>query len=323
MEFPGDNDASPTGRGLAMRLFLVSFAALFLELMVIRWVPSMVRFVAYYANLMLISSFLGLGIGAMLSRRGWNVFRWFPPLLAANVAAILACRHVGMPGSGNELRFYVLDFPALGYVALVIIFGLNTALFVPFGERIGSNFQQLPPLRAYCWDLVGSLCGTLAFSLFSLGYFSPALGMAGVMLIYLALASGAARLASAAWFAAVLAAVLLAGERGAVWSPYYYITVHEEGPQGRPILEPPANLRTMKDPPIYSVSVNQDFYQQHGTIDLARYTPDVPRTENIKTMLRSAYLLPYQLRLRRSGAGHRRRRRHRRGSGLAFRGPAR
>ena len=65
-------DGSPTGRGLAMRLFLVSFAALFLELMVIRWVPSMVRFVAYYANLMLISSFLGLGIGAMLSRRGWN-----------------------------------------------------------------------------------------------------------------------------------------------------------------------------------------------------------------------------------------------------------
>ncbi len=40
------------------QMFLLSFTALFLELMVIRWVPSVVRLVAYYANLMLLSSFL-------------------------------------------------------------------------------------------------------------------------------------------------------------------------------------------------------------------------------------------------------------------------
>jgi len=50
-------------------LFVLSFAALFLELMVIRWVPSEIRLVAYYANLMLVSSFLGLGIGAILCAR--------------------------------------------------------------------------------------------------------------------------------------------------------------------------------------------------------------------------------------------------------------
>ncbi len=290
------NDTSRTGRGLALRLFLLSFAALFLELMAIRWVPSMVRFVAYYANLMLISSFLGLGIGAMVSRRGWNVFRWFPLLLGVNVAAILVCRYVVMPGSGNEVRFYLVDFPALSYAALVLVFVLNTAVFVPLGEHIGSIFEQLSPLRAYSWDLAGSLCGTLAFGFFSLGFFSPALGFAAVMLIYLALQNGVARLAAAAWFAAVLAALLLSGEHAAVWSPYYYITVQAEDSGSRPILEPPENIRTMKDPPIYSVSVNQDFYQQHGTIDLSRYTPGLPRTENIQEMLRNAYLLPYQLR---------------------------
>ena len=39
-------------------LFALSFLALFLELMFIRWVPAVVSIVAYYANLMLISSFL-------------------------------------------------------------------------------------------------------------------------------------------------------------------------------------------------------------------------------------------------------------------------
>ena len=296
MEFNGGNDPSGTGRSVAWRLFMLSFAALFLELMVIRWVPSMLRFVAYYANLMLISSFLGLGLGAMVSRRGWNVFDWFPLLLGANIGAILACRYVVMPGSGNEVRFYLIDFPLLSYAALVLVFVLNTAVFVPLGERIGSLFQALPPLRAYSWDLLGSLCGTLGFGFFSLGFFSPTLGFAAVMLIYLAFRSGVARLASAACFAAILAAIVLAGERAAIWSPYYYITVQADGSESGPISEPLTNIRTMQDPPIYSVSVNQDFYQQHGTIDLARYTPGLPRTEYVEGMLRNAYLLPYQLR---------------------------
>jgi hypothetical protein len=50
-------------------MFALSFTALFLEMMVIRWVPSVVHLVAYYANLMLLSSFLGLGAGAMASGR--------------------------------------------------------------------------------------------------------------------------------------------------------------------------------------------------------------------------------------------------------------
>jgi hypothetical protein len=287
---PGD------ARQLAWRLFALSFAALFLELMVIRWVPSILRFVAYYANFMLISSFLGLGLGALVSRRGWRLFGWFPPLLVLDVALVLVCRRVVLPGSDNEIRFYLLDFPTLSYAALVLVFVCNTAMFVPLGERIGMLFEQLPALRAYSWDLLGSLCGTLGFGFFSLGFFSPALGFAGVMLVYLALASGPARLASAACFALVLAGVIWFGEPGVVWSPYHYITVRSDEPGAGPVLRPAANIRAIQDPPIYSVNVNQDFYQQHGTIDLARYTPDLPRTHYVEEMLRNAYLLPYRLR---------------------------
>ena len=51
------------------QMFILSFTALFHELMVIRWVPSVVGLVAYYANLMLLSSFLGLGVGALTADR--------------------------------------------------------------------------------------------------------------------------------------------------------------------------------------------------------------------------------------------------------------
>ena len=77
----------------AARLFAVSFLALFLELMLIRWVPAVAPIVAYYANLMLISSFLGLGLGAMVARRGWRLFRWFPALLAVTVGFLLLSRN--------------------------------------------------------------------------------------------------------------------------------------------------------------------------------------------------------------------------------------
>ncbi len=288
----------PTSGSLVWQLFLLSFAALFLELMVIRWVPSTLRFVAYYANLMLISSFLGLGIGALVSDRKWNLFRWFPLVLLAYVGLVLACQKVVMPGSRAEVRFYLLDFPTLSYLALILVFLLNTAAFVPLGERIGSLFRELPALRAYSWDLSGSLAGTLGFGVFSLGFFSPALGLAAVTLIYVLLVGGTwPRILSAACFAVILAAVFWSGQRAALWSPYHYITVQigSAPPGSPPVSEPVPNLRTMRDPPIYSVSVNQDFYQQHGALDISRYTPGLPRTQEVEAMLRNAYLLPYQL----------------------------
>ena len=62
------------------QLFAVSFITLFLELMIIRWVPANIRLIAYYANLMLISSFLGIGLGALLKEKGLNLFRLFPQM---------------------------------------------------------------------------------------------------------------------------------------------------------------------------------------------------------------------------------------------------
>src|SRR5581483_9642167 len=73
------------GRSRGLELFCLSFLALFLGLMVIRWAPAVVRLIAYYANLILISSFLGLGVGAILGKKRKSFFGWLPAFLLINV----------------------------------------------------------------------------------------------------------------------------------------------------------------------------------------------------------------------------------------------
>ncbi len=46
----------------ALRLFVCGLAALFWELVLIRWMGS-VRVIAYYTNFVLIAAFFGLGLG--------------------------------------------------------------------------------------------------------------------------------------------------------------------------------------------------------------------------------------------------------------------
>ena len=255
----------------AARLFAVSFLALFLELMLIRWVPAVAKIVAYYANLMLISSFLGLGMGAMVARRGWRLFRWFPLLLAVTVGFLLLSRNVLLPGSLVELRFFSNVPGLVNYLVLVGIFVLNTALFVPLGEQVGQLFESLPPLRAYMWDLGGSFCGTVAFGVFSLLYFSPLLGILGVMLAYLVLTERPQRLPTLALFALTALGVSQGVDPNTIWSPYQNFTIRES--LGSPtVSEPPERLREMQDPPFYMVSVNQNFYQSHGSVDPSRYS---------------------------------------------------
>src|SRR5438270_2018 len=159
------------------QMFALSFIGLFLELMMIRWVPSVVHFVAYYANLMLLSSFLGLGAGAMIRQRRVSLFGWFPVFLALALLTQWLCRDFALPSSGSEARFFALSPRLLGTVVLLTIFATNALVFVPLGQRMGALFESLPPLQAYGWDLAGSLVGTLCFGLFSLKLFSPVLGM--------------------------------------------------------------------------------------------------------------------------------------------------
>ncbi|MFZ0806383.1 MAG: hypothetical protein WAN03_09380 [Candidatus Sulfotelmatobacter sp.] len=284
---------SKSGSGLrrGLELFCLSFVALFLELMVIRWAPAVVRLVAYYANLMLISSFLGLGAGAVLGKTRRSLFGWLPALLLINVGFLLIAHSVTLPSSAAESRFYASVPRLWNYLSLVGIFVSNAIVFVPLGQRIGSLFDALPALRAYSWDLGGSLAGTLAFGLFSLEYFSPTLGMGFVILMIALLLPRRQWLGAIPLLGLAMAGVFLSTNSKAFWSPYYYITVVQNGaPQKGYVREPQPGLRTMEDPPDYSVSVNHDFYQPERTLDPRRYSPQ-KRAGVLDA--RAAYDLPY------------------------------
>jgi len=269
---------SPLGR-TQLRLFALSFLSLFLELTIIRWVPGSVRLVAYYSNLMLISSFLGLGLGAMLAEREKELIRWFPTLLAADVAFLAAARGALLPGSAVELRFFTAQSVGLvSYVVLLGIFVFNAAVFVPLGEQIGRQFQRLPRLNGYAWDLGGSLAGTVMFGAFAVLHFSPQVGIAiAIGLFALLYPPYALNSRTIVLSLLTLGASIATTEWRATWSAYNYLSMRAQAESTWSMLSeaptPPLNLMTMKDPPAYQLSVNQNFYQYHRSINLDRFTP--------------------------------------------------
>ena len=283
-----------------VRLLVLSFTALFLELMVIRWVPSQVRLVAYYANLMLVSSFLGLGVGAMLASRGQRLFRFFAPTLALYLVFLTlprALQALGLseaagsflPVAAGEWRFQAASFNVAAYAFLATLFVLNAAVFVPIGDEIGKQFHRLPPLRAYSWDLGGSLAGTVSFGAFSLLYFSPALGLALVVIAVAALGGRGLWRWTVPGSVVAFVAILSAGDRDAWWSPYHHLSLTENGVA---VTSAPPDVRSRQDPPLYVLHVNQDFYQLHGMVDTARYTNGSSMQRHIGSFA-DQYRLPY------------------------------
>lgn len=276
-------------------LFLVSFLSLFLELLLIRWVPSVIRIVAYYGNLMLLSSFLGLGCGVLLTRRGLSLYRWFPVPLVLLVLFVSAIKGINFQQGPDELRFLFMAAPSTTTLPIVLIFVLNALVFVPLGDLLGIYFQQMAPLQAYSWDLGGAIAGTVFFGLFSYFWFSPILGLIIIMAIYLIYCNGIRRLITTGlFFTASLAIMVIGADKTAIWSPYNHITVKELEANGhqKPVSTPASNIGTMQNPPFYVVQVNHDFYLSAGTIDVRRYTKPTLMLLN----LAEQYALPHLIR---------------------------
>ncbi|MEI9927128.1 MAG: hypothetical protein WDN44_04665 [Sphingomonas sp.] len=73
--------AGPDDRAATIRLLLASSLMLFLELALIRWLGANVVHLSYFSNFILLGSFLGIGTGFLVSRKGWSVWPLSLPLL--------------------------------------------------------------------------------------------------------------------------------------------------------------------------------------------------------------------------------------------------
>lgn len=269
-------------------LFIASTAALYLELVIIRYLASEVRVFAYLKNMPLIASFFGIGLGMILGRPQSKLRRTLPVLAAllflliANASAIHLTR-VPMP-TIDYWQFTFASLPVssltLIYVLVVLYFlGLIIGLFVVLGGFVGEYLVELPQLRAYGVNLLGSLFGIALFTLLAFLYTPP---WVWIMVGFLLLVPFFIRdYRSLAIFVLIVPAVAVSQPQ-AMWSPYYRIAL-EEYPA------PPG----WSKPRGYVLSVDHDYFQK--ALDLS---PDFlrknPTAEPNRTAL-PQYELPYQL----------------------------
>src|SRR5436189_5761650 len=89
-----------------IRLLLTGFVLLFVELLLIRWIPAEVRYIGFFSNFVLMASFLGIGLGILLGRRReLESIAIFPVLLLGVVWLITSLQLNVQIRSTNEVFF--------------------------------------------------------------------------------------------------------------------------------------------------------------------------------------------------------------------------
>jgi SAM-dependent methyltransferase len=249
----------------AVRTFLASFLVLFLEIALIRWMPAYIRLLAYFSNFILLASFLGIGVGCLLTSARARLFSFFPALLTAVVAAVYFLRlEVAVQTAGSIYFSSGTPNPVVvveSTMLLPLVFVIIAALFVTVAQRMGREMAVLPPLEGYTINIAGSLAGVAVFGLISWFELPPGVwfGVALAAALPLIILPEPGQKFSPR--SAILVNVLLLCvsvtlvqvlARGALWSPYYKIVVGHEGPET-------------------VVEVNNIFHQSMAPVDHKEY----------------------------------------------------
>ena len=151
-------------------LRLISFAAasLYLELALIRFTAGEVVYLGYFSNFILISAFVGLGLGFLSVDKKVDLDKYIPILILFLFALVLASKfdvdilrnHFGLFFFGNIKKPVGLP----GAVLLVILFLTTVFIFAGIGNRIADAFKIFKPIKAYTLDIFGSLVGIFLFT---------------------------------------------------------------------------------------------------------------------------------------------------------------
>lgn len=254
-------------RGLA----LVSVLGLFLELVMIRWMSSEVRIFAFLKNYMLVSCFVGFGLGCFLCRKRINFLALAVPLLTlvfliqfpwqplrALISALPS--YLGVASEVNSMGIPAVPFSLLALFALgaaiaitVPLFILNAMVFIPLGQIVGGYLERAPRgIFAYSINILGSLAGILLFTLLCQYWQPPVVwfAIAGVLFVVLVFRIAPLRWASLATFGICLLLFTLHphGIGRAYWSPYQYLEISERTENGEVIA--------------YQLDTNHTWFQQ-------------------------------------------------------------
>ena len=143
-----------------LQLFLISFSLLFQELVLIRWVGQQIRVLAYFPNIILISSFLGLGIGCLRSGKKDLFDAWPTALTVVVLVTGVLSRVVFTNRSPSEhlwLLYYDLgpNAPVVHSIDVPIaaIFLFSTLSFVSLGQALANQLTECRRLKSPLWGL--------------------------------------------------------------------------------------------------------------------------------------------------------------------------
>src|SRR5262245_61161659 len=204
---------------LPYAIFLSSAAALYVEMVIVRWHGTCFHAFAIFKNVSLLSCFLGLGIGYGLTKKQRITLAAFLPLLAvqALLFGLLSNTNLGgrrinpvaeqlVMGTSGEDWSWV--HAVEGNVFLAVVFVFNALMFVPLGQLAGRLMSRLPKVQSYSLNLLGSLTGIALFFLLCLAWTPPSVWMGVTALLLVPFLIGHPR--SAALGVASMAGILAA-----------------------------------------------------------------------------------------------------------------
>jgi spermidine synthase len=180
-EISGENDIyQPVYSINGLRLFLLGFLTLFLELALIRYLAGNIWNLGYFPNLVLISVFIGMGLGFVfhnyVNNKVSNILFQTAFVLILLLAAIIFLRNPFVPGFGKwygnfggDIYFSSIPFNIEKYsnIPFISCFAILIIIFGFISQKTAKIFRLFDPLSAYTLDIAGSCLGILAFMIIS------------------------------------------------------------------------------------------------------------------------------------------------------------
>ncbi|MGP6159778.1 MAG: spermidine synthase [Vulcanimicrobiaceae bacterium] len=204
---------------------------LFVELGLIRWIGSNVIYLSYFANFVLLGSFLGIGIGFLRAKSRIDLFAWAPVMLTFLVALILLFP-VTLDCAGSQIIYFGCRPNGLPiWVTLPVIFVAVAVLMASIAQGVARSFVEFEPLEAYRLDILGSLAGIAGFSLLSFLGAPPVVWGIAVSAAFLTLYRPSLRPVQ---LVALAGMIIVLGKESSIpgdsWSPYYKVSVTKVSP---------------------------------------------------------------------------------------------
>ncbi len=243
-----DTDLPPVARtSPRLVLFVASVLGLYLEMLAIRWIGTEVRIFSYLQNTILVTCFLGLGLGFLFCRRAIDLRGGFAWLLVLTTAlAVPASRWaltgitMLLSGVATEVAWTPANAAAafgptvMGLAMTLGVMVVLALVFFPIGQLIGRLMDDDPHIMtAYSLNVAASLLGVWLFVALSAMWSGPTVwGLALLLLAAPLLLPGRTMMGTVAGVA-LLAAIggsFFAAERfdrapETVWSPYQKLAI--------------------------------------------------------------------------------------------------